>query len=76
VFSFSVDILSSSFQLCQCVLSSCVLTNFRLLQWFIVDVDSALGILHHVDVGSAANISEVHAASRFRIEVTRVSKCY
>jgi hypothetical protein len=33
-------------------------------------VDSALGILHHVDLGSVANVSEVHAASIFGIKIS------
>jgi hypothetical protein len=32
----------------------------------VVIVNSALGCLHHVNVGSAANVSEVYAASIFR----------
>jgi hypothetical protein len=48
------------------------LTDFRLSQWFIVDVDSACGSLHHVDVGSVAKLSEVHAASIFRVRISWV----
>jgi hypothetical protein len=56
--------------------STFVFTDFRLSWWVIVDVDSAHGSLHCVDVSSAANIPEVHAASSFRIEASRVSECH
>jgi hypothetical protein len=38
------------------------------------DVNLVFGCLHLVGVGSVAEISEVHAASVFRIEVCRVSE--
>jgi hypothetical protein len=51
-------------------LKSCLpISDFRLLQWLITDVNSVLWLLHRVDVGNVADISEVHAASIFRIEV-------
>jgi hypothetical protein len=34
-----------------------------------VDVDSAVGPLHHVNVGSVTDVSEVRAAIIFRVEV-------
>jgi hypothetical protein len=40
----------------------------------IVDVNSALMSLHHVDVDSVVDISEVHTASISRAEVCRVDK--
>jgi hypothetical protein len=46
-----------------------------MLWWFIVDADSAIGSLRHVDVGSVAHVLEVHAASIFRVELSRVSQC-
>jgi hypothetical protein len=42
--------------------------------WFNVHIDLDLGFLHRVDVGSVADVSEVHAASIFRAEVGKVSK--
>jgi hypothetical protein len=50
-------------------------TDFRLSRLFIVDVDSALECLHRVDVGCIATVSEVHAASIFSFEVSRMSEC-
>jgi hypothetical protein len=47
-----------------------------LSKWFTVDVDSAFGYLHHVDVGSIADISEVHPVFIFRVDVNRTSKSY
>jgi hypothetical protein len=44
------------------------ITDFRLSQWLIIDVNS-VWLLHHVYVGNVADISEVYAASIFRIEV-------
>jgi hypothetical protein len=44
-------------------------TDFMISQWFIADVDGALGSLHCVSMGSVADISEVHAASIFRVEL-------
>jgi hypothetical protein len=35
---------------------------------YIVYDDYAVGPLHHVDVGNVANVSEVHAASIFKVE--------
>jgi hypothetical protein len=35
---------------------------------YIVSVDSAVGPLHHVDVGDVANVSEMYAASIFKVE--------
>jgi hypothetical protein len=34
-----------------------------------IDIDSALGSLHCVDVGSVAKVSKVDAASIFRVKV-------
>jgi hypothetical protein len=42
---------------------------------FIIDVDFALGPLHFVDAGNAANASKVHDASIFRVEVNSVKEC-
>lgn len=40
------------------------------------DFDSALGALHHVNVGIVADILYVlHAASIFSVEVSRVDEC-
>lgn len=43
-------------------------------RWFTVDVDSTLGALHYVDVGSVADIPDVRAASIFRVEVNRMDE--
>jgi hypothetical protein len=42
---------------------------------FMVGTDSDVGSLHHVDVGSAADITEEYAASIFRMKVIRVRRC-
>jgi hypothetical protein len=52
------------------------LTDFRLSQWFIVDVDSACGSLHYVDVGSVANLSEEHASSRQHDKLPQLTDTY
>jgi hypothetical protein len=44
-----------------------VFTDFRLSGWFTVDADSALPVLHCVDVDSVCNISELCAACIFMI---------
>jgi hypothetical protein len=41
----------------------------------IINVDPVFQYSHHVEVGSVADVSEVHAASIFRLEVSRVSQC-
>jgi hypothetical protein len=41
--------------------------------WLIVDINSAIGLLHSVDV-SDVGISEVHAVSIFMIEVFNVAE--
>jgi hypothetical protein len=50
-------------------------TDFRFSWWLNDYVKSVLGFVHYADVGSVANISEVYAASRFRVTVCRVSVC-
>jgi hypothetical protein len=40
------------------------------------DVNSVLGLLHHVVVGSVVDVSEVHSASIFRVEVCRLVSYY
>jgi hypothetical protein len=39
-----------------------------------VEVDSAFGSLHIIDVGSVVDVSEVHAITIFRVEVSRMSE--
>jgi hypothetical protein len=39
------------------------------------DAGSALWSMHHVGVGSVADVLEVHAASTFRVKVNRVGEC-
>jgi hypothetical protein len=51
-----------------------ILTDFRLSRWLIIDANSVLG--RCVNVGDIANVSEVHSASIFRVEVCRVATFY
>lgn len=44
--------------------------GFRFSQLFIADSDSTVELLHRVDVGSATNVSEVHAVSIFRTQIS------
>jgi hypothetical protein len=37
-----------------------------------VNIDSVLGLLHHVNVGDVADVSEVYTTSIFRVEVCKV----
>jgi hypothetical protein len=39
------------------------IADFRITQWLIIDVNSVLGLLHHLVVGDVADVLEVHAAS-------------
>jgi hypothetical protein len=50
-------------------------TNFGLFRWFTVGAESSLKSLHHVYMGSIFDVSEVRAASIFRVELSRVSEC-
>jgi hypothetical protein len=43
-------------------------SGFRRSLLFIVDVNSVLGYLHQVDVGSVADFSDLHGASVFMVE--------
>jgi hypothetical protein len=43
---------------------------------FCIYVDSVLRLLHCVDMGNGAHISEIHAASIFRVEVCRLVSMY
>jgi hypothetical protein len=49
-------------------------TYFKLSQRFIANADFALGYLHRVDVSSVPDVSDVHAASIFRIKVSRLGE--
>jgi hypothetical protein len=40
-----------------------------------VDVDPALGFFRRVDVGSFADVSKVHAASIFIVQVNKIINC-
>jgi hypothetical protein len=44
------------------------ITDFRLSQRLIIDVNSVLGLLHRVDVGDITDVSKVHAASIISVE--------
>jgi hypothetical protein len=46
--------------------------DFRLPRWLITDVNSVLGLLHRVLVGDVVDVSEVHAASIFRVKVSYI----
>jgi hypothetical protein len=39
----------------------------RLSQWFIVDVDSVFGYLHHVEMDCVTNISEEYIVTVLRV---------
>jgi hypothetical protein len=54
-----------------------LITNFRLSLWLFIDVNSVLGLLHHMVMGNVADASEVHvsnlkveAACTFEISAT------
>jgi hypothetical protein len=47
-----------------------------LSRWLIIDVGCVLGLLHRVDVGNVADVSEVHAPSIFSVEVWRLVSFY
>jgi hypothetical protein len=49
--------------------SKIVITDFRLSWQLIGDVNCVLGLLHRVVMGDVAEVSEVRAASIFRIAV-------
>jgi hypothetical protein len=51
-----------------------ILIDFRISQLIIFDVHFVLVCLHLVDVGRLADLSEVHDASFFKIEVSRMSE--
>jgi hypothetical protein len=40
-----------------------IFTYFRLSRWVIIYTDSVLGLLHRGDMGHAADVSEINAAS-------------
>jgi hypothetical protein len=52
-----------------------VITDFSVSLWLIIDVNSVLGLLHLVVVDDVANISELHAASFFRVKVCWLVNC-
>jgi hypothetical protein len=37
------------------------------------DVNSVLGLLHHVDIGDVASVSDVHAATIFMVKMCRLA---
>jgi hypothetical protein len=43
------------------------IADYKLSRLFIFDTDAALGSSHRVDIGSVVDVSEVHAASSFRV---------
>jgi hypothetical protein len=47
------------------------ISDVRLSHWFTVHVNSAPASLNSMDVGSFKDVSEIHAASGFRVEVIR-----
>jgi hypothetical protein len=49
------------------------IADFRLLQSLVIYVNSVLWLLHHVFVGSVADVSEVHAAT-LRMDVACTSE--
>jgi hypothetical protein len=56
-----------------------MMTEFSILihikKFHNLDVDSALGSLHHVDVGSIAYFLRVYADSIYRVKVSKVDQC-
>jgi hypothetical protein len=61
---------------CVQVLHHSTITGFGFMKCQFLDVDSVLTLLHRVDVSYVIDISEVHVASIFRVEVCRlVSFC-
>jgi hypothetical protein len=53
-----------------------IAADFRLSRWLIIDVNYVLGLLHSMIVGDVPDLSEVHAASIFKVEVCRfMSSC-
>jgi hypothetical protein len=52
----------------------CCISDFGLHWWLTFDVNFAPGYLHHVDVGSVADVSKVHATSIFMVEEYRVGE--
>jgi hypothetical protein len=49
--------------------------DFRFSRLLIHDVGSVHRSLHRVDVGSVADVSEIHASSIFRVEMSRAVEC-
>lgn len=49
-----------------------LVADFRLLQWFNVDVNFILGSLYDVDVDSVADISGILVACIFRVRVCKL----
>jgi hypothetical protein len=41
----------------------------RILKLLFIDADSGFGFLYNMDVGDAAEVSEIHFASIFNVEV-------
>lgn len=53
-----------------------VFNDFRVLLWIVVAVRSVLSRSSHlVELGSIADVSEIYAASIFRVQVCRASQC-
>jgi hypothetical protein len=44
----------------------------EVLPTFVFDVNSVVGLLHHVVVGDVTDVLEVHAAPIFRVKVCRL----
>jgi hypothetical protein len=52
--------------------NSNVMSSFIHLQWFIVNIHSALRSLYHVNVDNFADVSEINFTSIFRVKVSRM----
>jgi hypothetical protein len=50
--------------------------DYGFSQWLIIDVDFILGLLHYVDVDDVGDISKIHSASIFRVQVCRLVSFY
>lgn len=57
-----------------CTAQACAFpfTDVRPPRWSITDVNFVLGLLHRAVLGDVADVSEVHVASIFRVEVLYV----
>jgi hypothetical protein len=70
VFFIAKNISSVQFPNCR-TSSPCVIIDFRRSRWSIIDINSVLELLHRLGIVDVVDVSEVHAASIFMVEVCR-----